>query len=475
MSIRLRLTLLYTALLVLVLVGFSTALYVGHSKRAVNLIEVGVAGAAEHMALRGATVPWSDGPHAENAPPTGKALWPRPERARPPVNYFQALRPDGSVADKATGLGDAEIPLSEEGLAAALAGRTWTEHATLDDERFLIVSAPVIRDGEVAGIVQAAGSMAMVEQYLHGLRASLLLIVGITVIVAFASGWWLAGAVLRPIDRITRTAREIGDDRDFSRRVLHSGPDDELGQLASTFNDMLSALQDAYDSVAEALHRQQAFVADASHELRTPLTTIRGNSELLRRDPPINDDDHCAVVSDIVSETERLMGLVDELLILARSDANRQLEVGPVSLAPLLDDLLRQMTLIEPDRLVTVAPGNGYVAIGNGAALKQVLLNLVENALKHTPPDTEVEVAVTTTNGCVAIRVRDSGPGIDPAHLPHLFERFHRGDTARTSPGSGLGLAIAKTLTESQGGTLEVDTALGNGTTFNVMLPALPE
>lgn len=475
MSIRLRLTLLYSALLVLVLAGFSTALYVSHSRRSVSMIEVAVVGAARHRAERGAAPTLEQGPRPDGAKPEGWPEWGRLERTRPPVTYHQTLDSDGVLIEKSPGLGDSELPLSAAALEAVASGTVWTERATVDDERVLIASAPLLADGEVTGIAQAAGSLDLVDQYLRGLRTSLLIIVGLTVLVAFSTGWWLAGAMLRPIDQLTRTAREIGDDRDFGRRVEHSGPDDELGQLASTFNVMLAALQEAYEDVADALHRQRAFVADASHELRTPLTTIRGNSELLRREPPIGDDDRQAVVGDIVGETERLMSLVDELLVLARSDASRELEVGPVSLAPLLDDLRRQIALIEPDRHVKVGHGNGYVVIGNGTAMKQVLLNLVDNALRHTPVDADVEVAVERANGHIAIRVIDSGPGIEAEQLPHLFERFHRGDSARTEPGSGLGLAIAKTLTESQGGTIEIDSELGRGTTFTVRLAALPD
>ncbi|MFN2251680.1 MAG: sensor histidine kinase [Anaerolineae bacterium] len=494
MSIRMRLTLLYTALTLLVLGGFSIALYASHSRRSVSMIESGVVAAVEHRAgARDYRPPWeggappdapapAPGPAPDAAPNTDADVDPglllaltRVDRMRAPVTYHQTLDSDGAVVDKSPALGDSQLPLSADGLAAVSGGETWVERATVDEEKLLIASATIVEDGQIIGVTQAAGSLAMVDRYLDGLRTSLLIMVGLGTIVAFAAGWWFSGAVLHPIDKLTRTAREIGEDRDFSRRVEHSGPDDELGQLAATFNGMLSALQDAFSEVADTLQRQRAFVADASHELRTPLTTIRGNSELLRRDPPISTADHDAVVTDIVSETERLMSLVDELLVLARSDANKKLNVGPVSLAPVLDDLRRDLALIEPERPISIAPGTGMVVIGNETALKQVLLGLVGNALRHTPADADVTVAARSVNGAVSIDVVDSGPGIDPDEVPHLFERFRRGDAARTTPGTGLGLAIAKALTEAQGGTIEVDTELGRGSRFTVRLAALPD
>ncbi len=178
-------------------------------------------------------------------------------------------------------------------------------------------------------ILQVAHSLADQDATLGVLR--LVLIGGgfIATLLAFGAGWLLAGTALRPIARITQTARAIGDARDFDRRVAHSGPRDEVGRLATTFNAMLAGLQEAYQT-------QRRFVADASHELRTPLTTIRGNLGLLERDPPIADDDRRAVLTDLVSESERLSRLVADLLTLARTDAGRPLRHEPVPVSPLL-------------------------------------------------------------------------------------------------------------------------------------------
>ncbi len=313
-------------------------------------------------------------------------------------------------------------------------------------------------------ILQVAHSLAEQDATLAVLR--LVLIGGglVATLLAFGAGWLLAGTALRPIARITQTARAIGDARDFDRRVVHSGPRDEVGRLATTFNAMLAGLQEAYQT-------QRRFVADASHELRTPLTTIRGNLGLLEREPPIDADDRRAVLSDLVSESERLSRLVADLLTLARTDAGRPLRHEPVPVTPLLADLCRRLGHSHAGRRIHREVANDVTVLGDPDALTQVLLIVLDNALKFTLPGGVVGVTTTVGGGRVAIAVRDSGPGIAPEALPHIFERFYQGDTARTETGTGLGLAIAKALVEALHGDIHAESALGRGATFTVTLP----
>jgi len=313
-------------------------------------------------------------------------------------------------------------------------------------------------------ILQVAHSLADQDATLGVLR--LVLIGGgfIATLLAFGAGWLLAGTALRPIARITQTARAIGDARDFDRRVTHSGPRDEVGRLATTFNAMLASLQEAYQT-------QRRFVADASHELRTPLTTIRGNLGLLERDPPIADDDRRAVLADLVGESERLSRLVADLLTLARTDAGRPLRHEPVPVSPLLADLCRRLGRSHPGRRIHREVANDVAVLGDPDALTQVLLIVLDNALKFTPPGGVVGVATTMADERVFIAVRDSGPGIAPEALPHIFERFYQGDAARTETGTGLGLAIAKALVETLHGDIRAESMPGRGSTFTLILP----
>ncbi|HEU5100522.1 MAG TPA: HAMP domain-containing sensor histidine kinase [Roseiflexaceae bacterium] len=456
MSLRLRLTLLYSAILALMLAIGGTAVYVAVSR-------VSSATLAQALDLATRQV---DGPERPRLATLGKPS----RRLGDPATYFQLRGLDGQLIERGPGLGAAELPLSEAGLRAARAGKPWTEQITLDSGRLLIYSRPLLARGHPAAIMQAARSLDGLDRSLEALRMVLLAGGGLGVLVAFGAGWLFAGAALRPIDRITQTARAIGAERDFSRRVVYCGPDDEVGRLATTFNTVLTELHATYRQVAQALQAQRRFVGDASHELRTPLTTIRGNLELLRRDPPIDDADRAAALDDAIDETERLSRLVNDLLALARNDAGQRPALGAVELAPLVDEICRQTRRLAPDRPIQAAAPPGAVALANRDLLKQVLLSLVENAIKHTRPAGAIDIDVTADAAHVSISVRDQGPGVDPTLLPRIFERFYRGDSARTAGGVGLGLAIARALVEAQGGSIDAESSPEDGSVFTVRL-----
>jgi len=248
----------------------------------------------------------------------------------------------------------------------------------------------------------------------------------------------------------------------LSRRVRYAGPNDELGQLATTFNTMLAELEVAYQ-------QQQQFVADVSHELRTPLTTIRGNLELLHRRPPICDEDRAEILSDMREESERLIRLVNDLLMLAHADARQPLKSESVPVKMLIQDVCHQAKFLASDRSIAYAQLPDATVVGDRDALKQVLLILIDNALKHTTG--RITVTAQVIEAGVTISVHDTGPGIGSDILSHLFERFHRGDSRLNQEDSGLGLAIAKALVEAQGGTITVESQVELGSVFTVTLP----
>jgi signal transduction histidine kinase len=340
-----------------------------------------------------------------------------------------------------------------------------------DDGRLLVHSRPVSGEGQFTGIVQAARSLVEYDQSLKTLRDILVSGSLMATATTFGVGWVLAGASLRPINRITQTALAIGAERDFGRRVTHAGPNDEVGQLSTTFNAMLTELQSAYQTVEQALHAQRRFVADASHELRTPLTSLRGNLGLLEREPPIHADDRVAVLTDAVEECDRLIRLVNNLLVLARADSGLALKQETVPVAPFVEDVCRQAQLLAPERVIRCDNSLNDAILGDRDALRQVLLILLDNAIKHTPRQGAITITTAASDGKVTISVRDSGPGIAPSALSHLFERFYRVETSRTSAGTGLGLAIAKELVEAQGGRIMIHSQMGQGSAFTVTLP----
>lgn len=460
MSIRMRLTLLYSGILVLTLIAFSATLYVTQSRTILHDSKNALAGRAKFFI---------DGPLAHR--PINRALRLDPAKFG---TIAQISDLDGAILERSPSLGDSlALPLGETTLAAARRGDTRVEIETVNNERLLIHNQPFASEDGAQLILQIATSLADQDQNLATLGRILLIGSSGAVIAAFGIGWLLAGFTLRPINRLRLTAQTIGAERDFNRRVDHSGPNDEIGQLVTTFNNMLAELQAAFVQVEETLQAQRRFVADASHELRTPLTTLRGNIGLLQRQPPISGEDQADVLTDMVEETERLMRLVNELLVLARADAGRPLEQEPVRLKPVVEDVIQQVKLLAPQRSIICRSEADVSVLGNSDVLKQVLLVLLDNALNHTPPEATITLATAPNNGQVDIWVSDNGPGIAPAHLPHIFDRFYRGDAARSSPGTGLGLAIANELTQAQHGTITVQSQVGQGSVFTLSFPTV--
>jgi signal transduction histidine kinase len=390
----------------------------------------------------------------------------------------RVLAVDGRLVASPFGEGDAALPLSTEGFQALRSQQEWWQFATVAGERMLIYNRPVVADGQVVLIVQAARSLTEYDRSLAALSRTLALAGLVTVVIAFGAGWVLSGTALRPIHRITQTARAIASESGSSelvneplalaRRVDYSGPNDEIGQLAATFNSMLARLQEAYQRVSKALHMQRDFVADVSHELRTPLTTVRGNLALLRRAPPLPAEEQADVLTDLVEESDRLIRLVNDLLILARADAGHSLLTEPVPVLPLVEEVCRQAGQLDPQREIH-GEAPDLTLLGDRDAVKQVLLILLDNALKHSQGP--IEITAGAAEDHVRIQVRDYGPGMDPETLEHVFDRFFRGAADPHVPGFGLGLSIAKALVERQGGAIAIESRPGQGSTVQVSLP----
>jgi signal transduction histidine kinase len=305
-------------------------------------------------------------------------------------------------------------------------------------------------------------------------RLGLVLLLGSLLCIAAAAGagWLLARNALLPIDRLTAEARRIGARQDFGRRVPYAGPGDEVGRLAGTFNTMLDSLEEAFARQARALEAQRRFVADASHELRTPLTTIRGNVELLRLEPGALDADQREALDDVAGEAERMSRLVSNLLELARADAGLKIRREPVAAQVVIDEVLARAARRPHTVSLTVHGAVDVTVDADRDYLVQLLTILVDNALKYTPAGGSVSVTPLFVEGDLRVAVRDSGPGIPPEHQAHIFERFYRADPSRHGEGTGLGLAIARWIARELGGDITLVSTVGVGSTFTVVLPA---
>jgi two-component system OmpR family sensor kinase len=315
-------------------------------------------------------------------------------------------------------------------------------------------------------------SMREVDKGLHHLF-DVEFIVAICVLLALAFLTWLVVELgLKPLRNMEETAGAIAAG-DLSRRVEVVDENTEVGRLGIALNEMLHQIETAFDERAESEERLRRFVADASHELRTPLTSIRGYAELFRRGAADRPEDLEKTMRRIEEEAARMGILVDDLLLLARLDQGRPLEREPVDLTRLATDAVDDARAIAPTRPFDYIPNGSVFVPGDDARLRQVLANLLQNANRHTPPETPVHVRIEATDNEAIIEVRDEGPGMSPEIAAHVFERFWRSDPSRQrgSGGAGLGLAIVAAIAEAHGGRAEVDTAPGRGATFRVHLP----
>jgi heavy metal sensor kinase len=350
-------------------------------------------------------------------------------------------------------------------LAAARRGVTTTESRAdpVSGERVRVRTTPVNEDARTLAVFSIALSEEPMLATLRQLRVALLVLLPLAAAVAALLGYLLTRRMLRPLARMQTTAAEISS-HDLSRRLGVAAGDDEVSQLAATFDAMLDRLE-------ESFVRERRFVADASHELRTPLTALQAIVSVTR-ERPRSAEEYEQALDDVDGETARLRTLVENLLELARGDAERLAEREPIDVSGLLRDVCASLEVLADDKglRLTCELEDGLVAEGDGDALVRLFVNVLDNAIKYT--DGGVDVAGVAVDGVVAVTVRDSGRGVPAEQLPHLFERFYRGDASRSAEGSGLGLAIARLIAEAHGGTIAISSGEGRGTTCEVRLPA---
>lgn len=356
-----------------------------------------------------------------------------------------------------------------------------TTNRVLAQRIYVTTDAGTVSTGKVILIGESLGSRDRITSLIN----QVLQIAGaIGIALAAWGGWILAGRVLSPVERLTRTADAIGssDGRvSLSRRLEVPQTGDELSRLAMTFNAML-------DRIEAAFMVQRRFVSDASHELRTPLTSIRGNVDVLQRqlksERALAPGELAEALGDVQRESARMGRLIDDLLVLARNDAaglGYLLKPEPVSLDVIANEGYRTASALVNGQRLSLQTRDEVMVHGDGDRLVQVMLILIDNALRHTPQGDSVVLRVGRATDerenlpCALIEVEDSGQGISIDHVPHLFQRFYRIESARSRPsgGTGLGLAIALAIVRGHHGWIDVETAPGQGTTFSVWLPLI--
>jgi heavy metal sensor kinase len=468
MSIRLRLTLWYVILLAVTLVVFSGGLYAILSFNLLNEVD-------RTLQTRASEV--------QNSIELSLRGDPRSSISRavirlPPANNFatpgifvQVATLDGNPVTRSENLGDQTIKMSSAVLSRVSNGESIYTNMTVDPANLRVYASPLKVRDQVVGVIAVAATLENVRDTLRRLATLMGGGIAAVLVLAFLVGAFLAHNALVPIDRITRTAQSISHSSDLTRRIPQSTTQDEVGRLAVTFNEMLRRIEELFRS-------QQRFVADVSHELRSPLTAIRGNLDLLRRGAANDPQARQQALAAIDSESERMQRLVADLLLLARSDEGIKLQTQAVELDTLLLDVYRQARLMAGGVKVCMGNEDQAQIVGDPDRLKQLLLNLVDNAIKYTPAGGEVKLSLERDTQWVRVTVSDNGMGIPAEDLPKIFDRFYRVDKARARDnsngsigGTGLGLAIVKWIAEAHGGRIEVKSEVGKGSTFTLWLP----
>ncbi|MBB3111068.1 signal transduction histidine kinase [Paenibacillus phyllosphaerae] len=469
MTIRLRITLWYMGLLILVLVILCSALYSYVRYTTGQDIKNTIDRTVQDIHITQSVDFWRSlqinlSPRIENKQVIIQV-----------VDYITGqVRYTSNLADSGYNLA---YPEPDSNLQAAYS------KVDINGSPFKVLSVPItLKDNSLVGLLQVGVYTGKEEQILGNLRLILVLASVSVLLIAFLLGLYVSRQALKPLHRVTVASTRIEGGQDLGIRIPRGKAQDEIGTLTDTLNGMLSRLQQAYLDMNQSYDTQRRFVADASHELRTPLTTVRGNSDLLKklwvklsadRVEQHHIDLSLEAIQDISDESERMTRLITDLLALARGDAGQIVVKSPVELYPIVAEAARKAALLprtagwknELDIFRTI------VIEADRAYLQQLLLILIENAFKYTPSG-EVRLSGVRRDHAVGIKVQDTGIGISEAELPHIFDRFYRADVSRgRTAGYGLGLSIAKWIIDEHHASVEVYSKENEGSTFIVWFP----
>jgi two-component system, OmpR family, sensor kinase len=461
MTIRKRLTLWYAALLTIIIILFGAITYEVMRVQMINSIDNTLNETAEQVVLNSRLYP---------VPTFGTPT--RVEIELAPLDVFRAsgvyvqaweiVDGEPEFKGRSANLATVDRPLNPDVLGVAHSDHYG--NVNIDGVDLRVLTKPVTLGGRLVGHVQVAGDLAMVNQATDVLLVVMLITCGVGILGSMVVSMWFSHKALQPLGQINAAASRIAGTNDLSTRLELHGPQDELTRLASVFNHMMGRIEHMFSV-------QQRFVADVSHELRTPLTAIRGNLELARR---YGMDDESLEAME--AETERMSRLVNDLLMLARADyGGIEIELYPLDLdAVVMEAYQQSKILLQGRELEFKLEHFEPVRInGNADRIKQLLFNLVSNAVKFTPDGGCIEIGLEHIDNRAVLWVKDSGIGIDDKDLDRIFDRFYQTEPSRhhTGGGFGLGLSIARWIVDSHQGTIRVSSRPDQGATFTVTLP----
>jgi len=452
-SLRVRLTLLYLAFLAVALVAFGVTAYVIAAKRVYDNLDDGLSARVQTVdsSLESVAGPLSD----QDIERSRREL----DRQASADVVFQIRDLDGRVLYSSQPA-SRELPVPTK----LSPGQQTVNSRNVQGRRLRVLYQPIMRDGQTLGSLVAGQSLQETDEALDEIR-KVFIFGGLAVLLlTSAPTYALARRALNPVRQVSQLARDIERTADFSRRLPTPRAGGEMGELVGTFNAMI-------DRVEEALLAQRSFLADSSHELRRPLTVLRTNVDILN-DPALPAEEREACLGEMRAEAKAMSRLLSDLLLLSREE-KQAIGEAPVDYSSLCEQATAQLRAqdVRHRTIVDVTPR--LHVMGDRERLAQMLWNLLENAAQYTPDGGRIELHLRPVDGVARVEVQDTGIGIAEEDLPHVFDRFYRGQGARAirEDGAGLGLAIVKYVAEAHGGMVTVSSEPGRGTTFSVDIP----
>jgi len=481
-SIRFKLTLWYVLILGILLISFSSFLYLTLSKSLYRDVDNKLSSLAKLIA-------------SESASPLSKFGFGNIDQVlensmnlKPVGKFIQVFDESGKIGGKSGNLKNLQLPISLNALKNASKGLvTFETNRSFENTPLRIITFPVVENNHVTKIVQIASSLEEVEEVLNTLFIILMVTVPLALMVASLGGQFLAHKALKPVDHITQTARMITS-QNLNQRIIPPRVQDEISRLIETFNEMISRLDQSFRQIKQ-------FSSDASHELKTPLTILKGEVEVMLRKER-TPHEYQQILKSNLEEINRMSQIVEDLLILSKTDTGEiRLNKEDISLTGILNEVVAQMDRLAKTKRLHLSTSNHHQDIhifGDALRIRELFINLIENGIKYTEEggsihiglEKESELSVGNQSDWMKrgkgqfakIIVADTGIGIAKENLGKIFDRFFRVDKARSREqgGSGLGLSICKWIVEAHQGEIKVESELGKGSSFTVILPLSP-
>ena len=463
-SIRSRLTAWYILLLGIILILFSVFLNYFLSKRLYESVD-------NSLTVSATVVATSAVMQFNRSPLPGLDQFFEQFMGAGNLNKFYRIYDgSGNVGSRSNNIDASKFPLSQEAYADALSGTNSYETFLVDGKHPIrVITMPILREKKLVNLVQVGTSLEAVKETLRNLRIFLFTAVPSVLVFATLFARFLARRALKPISKIIKTARDIGQGQELNQRIPVFKVQDELGQLALTFNEMMDRLENSFAQMRQ-------FSSDASHELRTPLTVLQGQNELVLsklRDPK----EYQEVIISNLEEIKYMSKVLEDLFVLSRSDENQVLlNYKRMDLRDLVEEVCRHAEILaeEKDISIVIAFLEQVKINGDEVRLRQMVWNILHNGIKYTQPGGELKVSLLEESGFALLSIQDTGIGIPEKDLPFIFDRFYRVDKARSKDegGSGLGLSICRHIAEAHKGKIEVESKLGLGTRFKIHIPS---